>query len=165
MKPAEVSTPSDREVLITRSFDAPASLVWQAYTDPELMRRWLTAMPGWSMPVCEMSTDVGGKYRWRWRDDENGQEFGFMGELLEVELHSKIVHTQLYDPGDTEFGSMGGEPSIITVTFNEANGITNVSTLIKFASQADRDAAMSTGMTDGMEMSYQALDGVLAGAP
>jgi hypothetical protein len=73
------------------------------------------------------------------------------------------VHTQSYDPGDGEFGSMGGEPSIITVTFNEANGTTNVSTSIKFASQADRDAAMSTGMTDGMEMSYKELDGVLAG--
>ena len=162
MKPAEVSTPSDREVLITRSFDAPASRVWQAYTEPDLMRRWLTAMPGWSMPVCEMSTDVGGKYRWRWRNDENGQEFGFAGEMLEVELHSKIVHTQHYDAGDTDFGSMGGEPSIITVTFKESNGITTVATLIKFASQADRDAAMSTGMTDGMEMSYQALDRVLA---
>jgi len=82
--------------------------------------------------------------------------------MLEVALHSKIVHTQIYDPGDCEFGSMGGEPSIITVTFKETNGITNVATSIKFASQADRDAAMSTGMTDGMEMSYQALDEVLA---
>ena len=100
MKPAEVSTPSDREVLVKRSFDAPVNLVWQAYTDPALMRRWLTAMPGWSMPVCEMATHVGGKYRWRWRDNENGQEFGFTGEMLEVALHSKIVHTQIYDPGD-----------------------------------------------------------------
>ena len=88
MKPAEVSTPSDREVLVKRSFDAPVNLVWQAYTDPALMRRWLTAMPGWSMPVCEMATHVGGKYRWRWRDNENGQEFGFTGEMLEVALHS-----------------------------------------------------------------------------
>ena len=131
MKPAEVSTPSDREVLVKRSFDAPVNLVWQAYTDPALMRRWLTAMPGWSMPVCEMATHVGGKYRWRWRDDENGQEFGFTGEMLEVALHSKIVHTQIFDPGDLG-GSMGGEPSIITVTFNETNGITNVATSIKY---------------------------------
>jgi uncharacterized protein YndB with AHSA1/START domain len=99
----------------------------------------------------------------RWRDDESGQEFGFTGEMLEVELHSKIVHTQIYDPGDSEFGSMGDEPAIITVTFDETGGITNVETSIKYASKADRDAAMSTGMTDGMEMSYQALDGVLAG--
>ena len=161
MKPAEVITPSDEEVLIKRSFDASVDLVWQAYTDPALMRRWLTAMPGWSMPVCEMTTDVGGKYRWRWRDDANGVEFGFTGEMLEVAPHSKIVHTQVYDPGDLG-GSMGDGASIITVTFNEADGITNVATLIKFASKADRDAAISTGMTDGMEMSYKQLDGVLA---
>ena len=163
MKPAEVSTPSDREVLVKRSFDAPVNLVWQAYTDPVLMRRWLTAMPGWTMPVCEMTTEVGGTYRWRWRNSNSGQEFGFFGEMLEVEWHAKIVHTQIYDPGDGAFGSMGDEPTIITVTFNETNGITNVATSIKYASQADRDAAISTGMTDGMEMSYQALDGALAG--
>ena len=160
MKPAEVSTPSDQEVLIKRSFDAAADLVWRAYTEPALMRRWLTAMPGWSMPVCEMTTDVGGKYRWRWRDDANGVEFGFTGEMLEVEPESKIVHTQIYDPG-TMGGSMGDGASVITVTFNETDGITNVSTSIKFASKADRDAAVSTGMTDGMEMSYKQLDEVL----
>jgi len=130
MKPAEVSTPSDQEVLIKRSFDAPADLVWRAYTEPDLMRRWLTAMPGWSMPVCEMTTDVGGKYRWRWRDDENNVEFGFTGEMLEVEPHSKIVHTQVYDPGSMG-GSMGDGASVITVMFDETDGITNVSTLIK----------------------------------
>lgn len=161
MKPAEVSTPSDREVLVKRSFNATVDLVWQAYTEPALMRRWLTAMPGWTMPVCEMAVHVGGKYRWRWRNEEDGQEFGFAGEMLEVELHSKIAHTQFYDPGDGEFGSMGDEPSIITVTFKESDGITHVATSIKFASKADRDAAVSTGMTDGMEMSYQSLDGVL----
>ena len=72
------------------------------------------------------------------------------------------MHTQSYDPGDTGFGSMGGEPSIVTATFQEASGITNVATTIKYASKADRDAAYSTGMTDGMEMSYKLLDGVLA---
>ncbi len=161
MKPAKASLPSDTEVLVERSFDAPAALVWRAYTEPELMRRWLTAMPGWSMPVCEMATDVGGNYRWRWRDDENGTEFGFTGEMLEIAPHSRIVHTQIYDPGNGDFGSMGDDASIITVTFNEAEGITNVATLIKFASKADRDAAVSTGMTDGMEMSYKQLDEVL----
>ena len=162
MKPAEVSTPSDREVLVKRSFNAPVNLVWQAYTEAALMRRWCLGPPGWSMPVCEMATQVGQKYHWRWRDNENGTEFGFTGEMLEIALHSKIVHTQLFEPG-TLGGSMGGEPSIITVIFNETNGITNVATTIKFASQADRDTAMSTGMTDGMEMSYQSLDAVLAG--
>jgi len=163
MTPAEVSTPSDREVLVKRRFNAPVDLVWQAYTDPVWMRRWLGAMPGWSMPVCEMTAQVGGKYRWRWRNDENGQEFGFTGEVLEVALHSKIAHSQFYDPGDGAFGSMGDEPTIVTVTFTEISGITSVVTSIKYASKADRDAAMSTGMTDGMEMNYQHLDRVLAG--
>ncbi len=104
---------------------------------------------------------VGGHYRWRWRNDEDGQEFGFTGEVLELVPHAKIVHTQIFDPGDLGV-SMGGEPSIITVTFHEAGGITNMTTTIKFASKADRDAAFATGMTDGMEVSYKALDGLLA---
>lgn len=161
MKPAEASLPSDTEVLVTRSFAAPVKLVWRAYMEPDLMRRWCSGMPGWSMPVCEMDMRVGGKYRWRWRSDEDGQEFGFTGEVLEVVPHARIVHTQIYDPGDLGY-SMGSEPSIVTVTFEEAGGITNVATTIKFASQADRDAAFSTGMTDGMEMSYRRLDEVLA---
>ncbi len=162
MKPAEASLPSDTEVLVKRSFDASVKLVWRAYMEPELLRRWCTGPPGWSMPVCEMDMRVGGQYRWRWRSEENGQEFGFTGETLEVIPHAKIVHTQAFDPGDLGV-SMGGEPSIITVTFQEANGVTNVTTMIKFASKADRDAAFATGMTDGMEMSYQALDRLLAG--
>ena len=113
------------------------------------------------MPVCEMDMRVGGKYRWRWRSDENGQEFGFTGEVLEVVPHARIVHTQIYDPGDLGI-PMGSEPSIVTVTFQEAGGITNMTTTIKFASKADRDEAFATGMTDGMEMSYKRLDGVLA---
>lgn len=161
MKPAEVSLPSDTEVLVKRSFDAPVKLVWRAYMEPDLMRRWCSGPPGWSMPICEMDMRVGGHYRWCWRSDENGQEFGFTGEILEVIPRGRIVHTQIYDPGDLGY-SMGGELSIVTVTFQEADGITNVATSIKYASKADRDEAFSTGMTDGMEMSYKLLDDVLA---
>jgi uncharacterized protein YndB with AHSA1/START domain len=161
MKPAEASLPSDTDVLVKRSFDAPVKLVWRAYMERKLVRRWCSGQPGWSMPVCEMDMRVGGQYRWRWRSDENGQEFGFTGEVLEVVPHARIVHTQIFDPGDLGF-SMGGEPSIITVTFQESDGITNVATSIKYASKTDRDAAFATGMTDGMEMSYKQLDGVLA---
>jgi len=161
MKPAEASLPSDTEVLVKRSFDAPVNLVWRAYMEPELLRRWCTSQPGWSMPVCEMDMRVGGQYRWRWRNDENGLEFGFNGEVLEVVLHERIAHTQVFDPGNLGV-SMGGEPSIVTVTFQEAGGMTNVTTSIKYASKTDRDAAFSTGMTDGMELSYKLLDGLLA---
>ena len=90
MKPAEASLPSDTEVLVKRSFDAPVKLVWRAYMEPGLMRRWCSGMPGWSMPVCEMDMRVGGQYRWRWRSDENGQEFGFTGEVLEVVPHARL---------------------------------------------------------------------------
>ena len=160
MKPAEVSTPSDREVQVKRSFEAPAKLVWQAYSEPALMRRWLGGQPGWSMPVCEMAIRVGGKYRWRWRSEEGGQEFGFSGEMLEVVPHSSIVHTQIYDAGDLGV-SMGKEATVVTVTFDETRGITSVTTTIRYASKEDRDAAFSSGMTDGMEMNYKLLDEVL----
>lgn len=161
MKPAEASLPSETEVLVKRSFDAPARLVWRAYTEPDLFRRWCSGYAGWSMPVCEMDMRVGGRYRWRWRNDENGQEFGFAGEVLELTTHAKLVHTQVYDAGDLGI-PMGSEPSIITVTFHEVDGITHVATSIKYASQADRDEAFSTGMTDGMESNYKNLDAVLA---
>ena len=161
MKPAEASLPSDTEVLVKRSFDAPVKLVWRAYIEPDLMRRWCGGHAGWSMPVCEMDMRVGGQYRWRWRSDENGQEFGFAGDVLEVVPHAKLVHTQIFDPGDMGI-SMGGEPSTITVTFEEDGGITNVATMIKYFSKADRDEALSTGMTEGMEVNYKRLDGVLA---
>ena len=160
MNPAEASLPSDTEVLVKRSFDAPLELVWRAYMEPELLRRWCSGTPGWSMPVCEMDMRVGGQYRWRWRNDENGQKFGFTGEVLELVPYARIVHTQIFDPGDLGL-DMGGEPSLVTVTFQAADGITSVATSIKYASKADRDAAFSTGMTDGMEYSYKRLEEVL----
>jgi uncharacterized protein YndB with AHSA1/START domain len=154
------SLPSDTEVMVTRSFDAPARLVWRAYVEAELFRRWCGAQPGWTMPVCEMEMRVGGTYRWRWRNDENAQEFGFFGEVLECAPHARLVHTQHFDAGDLGV-AMGGEPSIVTVMFHETDGITRVTTTIKYASKADRDEAFATGMTDGMEMNYTLLDGVL----
>lgn len=163
MKPAVAKLPSDTEVLVKRSFDASVKMVWRAYVEPDLMRRWCGGYPGWSMPVCEMDMRVGGQYRWRWRSDEEGQEFGFTGEILEIAPHAKIVHTQIFDPGNLGV-SMGSEPSIITVTFREANGVTEVATTIKFGSKSDRDAALATGMTDGMEMNYKRLDELLAEA-
>ena len=162
MKPAVASTPSDTEVLVKRSFDAPAQLVWKAYTEPDLLRRWLQGPPGWSMPVCEMDLRVGGEYRWCWRTDDGGKEFGFTGVFREVTPHSRIVHTQAYDAG-TLGGSMGAEPYVVAVSFDEADGVTHVATSIQFASKEDRDAAFSTGMTAGLEVSYTQLDRVLSG--
>ena len=157
---AQVSLPSDHEVEVKRRFRAPRHLVYAAYTEPRLVRRWLLGPPGWSMPVCEMDVRVGGKYRWRWRSDESGQEFGFHGEFLEVVPPERLVQMEYYDPGDV--GGDMGDGSLITTTFTERGGVTTMTSLMDFGTKAGRDAAMSTGMTDGMEQSYQLLDRLLA---
>ena len=160
MEKAEVTLPSDREVKVTRSFKAPRALVYRAYTEPALVRQWLLGPPGWSMPVCDMDVRVGGRYHWRWRSDKDGKEFGFTGTFREVQPPSRLVHTEGYEPG-TVGGGYPGEDAIVTVTFEEHAGVTTMVSLIDFGSKAARDAAMATGMTGGMEQSYQLLDRLL----
>lgn len=160
MEKAQVTLPSDREVKVTRSFKAPRALVYRAFTEPELVRRWMLGPPGWSMPVCEMDVRVGGRYRWRWRNDEDGNEFGFTGTFREVHPAARLVHSEAYDPG-TVGGGYPGQDALVIVTFAEEGGTTTVTTLIDFGSKEARDAAVGTGMTDGMEQSYQLLDQLL----
>jgi uncharacterized protein YndB with AHSA1/START domain len=107
-----------------------------------------------------MDLRKGGQYRWRWQEAATGNEFGFAGEFLELVVNRKIMHTQVYDPGDLGI-PMGDKPTIITVEFQEADGLTLVTTTIAFATKEDRDAGINSGMTDGMEMSYQNLDKML----
>jgi len=160
---AQVTTPSDAEVEVTRLFDAPRDLVWEAYTTPELVKRWLLGPPGWTMPICEMDVRVGGAYRWAWRSEADGMQFGFHGEFLEVTPPERIVHSETYDPGDVG-GSMGdGGTSRVTVTFTETDGKTLLTTRVDYGSKEARDAVLATGMTEGMEMSYRLLDALLAG--
>jgi uncharacterized protein YndB with AHSA1/START domain len=159
MEKAQVTLPSDTEVKVTRSFKAPRALVYRAYTDPKLVQRWLAGQPGWSMPVCEMDVRVGGNYRWQWQSDEGNEEFGFSGTFREVQPNAKLVHTERYDAA-AGFEFPGGD-ALVTVTFTEDNGITTLTTLIDYKSNEARDAAVSTGMTDGMEQSYQLLDQLL----
>jgi uncharacterized protein YndB with AHSA1/START domain len=161
LEKAQVTMPSDREVAVTRSFKAPRALVFRAHTDPELVRRWMLGPPGWSMPVCEMDVRVNGRYRWRWRSDTDGKEFGFAGTFREVQPPSRLVHTEGYDPGTVGEGYPSGGEALVTTTFDEEGGITTLTTVIDFGSKEARDAAVKTGMTDGMEQSYQLLDRVL----
>ena len=158
---AQVSLPSDTEVRVTRDFKAPRKLVWQAHTEPKLFQRWIGGYPGWSMPVCEMDVRPGGKYRWRWRSDEDGKEFGFHGDYREVDAPGKMVHAEYYDPGDFGGAMPTNNPAIIRTTFTEKNGVTTLVTLMDYGSKEARDAAVSTGMTDGMETSYERLDKLL----
>ena len=161
MERAQVTLPSEREVKVTRSFKAPRPLVYRAYTEPTLVRRWLLGPPGWSMPVCEMDVRVGGDYRWRWRSDKDGSEFGFAGTFREITPPSRLVHTESYDPGTLGDAHPQNE-AIVSVTFAEDSSITTVTTLIDFGSKEARDAAVATGMADGMEQSYQLLDTLLS---
>ena len=162
MEKAQVSLPSDTQVRVTRDFKAPRTLVWDAHTKPELVRRWMLGPPGWSMPVCDMDVRPGGKYVWRWRSDETGAQFGFHGDYREVEAPAKTVHAEYYDPGDIG-GSMDiSHPAIIQTMFTEQHGVTSLEMIMTFASKDIRDAAVSTGMTDGMEMGYKRLENVLS---
>jgi len=92
----QVSTRGDREIVMTRDFAAPRQLVFDAFTKPELVRRWLLGPPGWSMPVCEMDFRVGGSYRYVWRH-EKGQEMGMGGVYREIVVPERIVSTEKFD--------------------------------------------------------------------
>ena len=153
-KPVDVSTPSDTEIRVARVFDAPAKLVWDAHTKPELLRRWMLGPPGWSMPVCEIDLTVGGAYRYRWRNDADGTEFGSSGVHREVTPYTRIVTTERMEGFDGE--------AVNTLTLTEEGGRTTVVTLMNFGTKAGRDGALQSGMSDGMAMGYDRLDDILA---
>jgi uncharacterized protein YndB with AHSA1/START domain len=109
-----------------------------------------------------MDVRVGGAYRWRWRNDEDGQEVGFFGKYIEVKPNTRVVYEQHYDPGSLGV-PMTSEPTIITTVFTESSEFTTLTVTMLFASKEERDAAVATGMTDGMELSYQRMDALLSG--
>lgn len=162
-QPAEVTTPSDRDVRVTRTFNAPRQLVWDAHTKPELVPRW-NGYGGWDMPVCDMDVRAGGAYKWQWRNLEDDKRFGFFGTFSEVNAPLKLVHAQYYDPGDMDFAMPVGDPCIVSLELSEQGGVTTLVCTMTFASKEARDEALSTGMTDGMEHSYARLDDLFATA-
>jgi uncharacterized protein YndB with AHSA1/START domain len=153
-----VTLPNDRDVVVVREFDAPRTLVFEAWTKPKLLQRWLLGPPGWTMPVCEIDARPGGKFKWRWRNVESGAEFGFSGEFHEVVKPSRIVHVERHEPGDVG-GEMG--EALVTSVFTEKSGVTTQSMTIRYESKEVRDTALKTGMTDGMEQSFAKLDELL----
>ena len=153
--PLQIAMPSDREVKITRDFDAPRELVWDCHTRPELVRRWLPGPPGWTMMVCEIDLRVGGRYRYV-LSGPGGEEMGWGGTYLEVVRPEQIAATELFDQDWT-----GGE-TLVGTRFDEAAGRTTVTVTVLYASKEARDGAIATGMTDGMEAGYQLLDQLLA---
>ena len=157
-KPAEVTVPSEREVRVTRQFNAARQLVYDAHTRPELVRKWQTGYPGWDMTVCEMDARVGGKYKWQWKNQEDGKQFGFFGTFTRVNAPSHITHEEYFDPGDMDYTMPVGDPCVVSLDLSEENGVTTLVCTMTFVSREARDSAVATGMTDGMEYSYSRLD-------
>ena len=153
--PLEISTPSDRKVVIRREFDAPRELVFDCHTKPDLVRRWLLGPPGWTMPVCDIDLRVGGRYRYVWRGPD-GQELAVGGSFRLIERPARIDTTELFDQDWT-----GGETTVIT-RFTEAGGRTTATLTVLYSSKQAREGALATGMTEGMEAGYQRLDELLA---
>ena len=149
-----VSTPSGREIRITRAFSAPRRLVFDAWTKPELVQRWLLGPPGWTMPVCEIDLRPGGSFRYVWQGPD-GQQLGMGGTFREVDPPDRIVSTELYDEDWT-----GGE-TLNTVLLTESEGRTTVTITVLYASQEARDSALSSGMEQGMAAGFERLDGLL----
>lgn len=147
-----MTTPSDREVRFTRYFDAPRDLVWEAMTGPEYLPQWMLGPDGWVMDICEVDLRPGGAYRYGWRK-ENGKTMEITGVFKEVKPPELLVSTEKW----------GGDwpEALNTMQFTEENGRTLMTLTVLSPTKESRDAAIGTGMTAGMEMSYARLDVIL----
>jgi uncharacterized protein YndB with AHSA1/START domain len=144
--------PSDREIAMTREFNAPRQLVWDAHTKPELVRKWLLGPPGWSMPVCTIDLRVGGGYRYEWRKDSDGTTMAMGGTYKEITPIARIVSTEKFDDPWYEGEAVG------TLVLREQGGKTILTTTVLYASKAVRDSVLKAGMTTGVEQSYDRLE-------
>ena len=144
-----LTTPSGREVAMTRVFDAPRELVFEAWTSPDHVPHWLLGPEGWEMPICEIDLRPGGSWRYVWRKAD-GTEMEMDGDFNEVAPPERIVNTERW----------GGDwpETVNTVTFAEEDGRTTVTITVLYPSQEARDAAIDTGMVDGANESFARLD-------
>ena len=151
----KVTARSDREIVMTRVFDAPRNLVFDAYTKPELLKRWLGVFGGYSMPVCEVDLRVGGAYGFVWRGPD-GAEMGVRGVYREVVRPERLVHTEKFDeawyPGE----------SLITTVLAEQGGKTTLTVTMRYESREARDAVLKSPMESGVAQSYDKLAELLA---
>ena len=151
----KVTTRGDREIVMTRAFDAPRKLVFDAFTKPELVKQWLLGPPGWSMPVCEIDLRVGGSYRYVWRK-AGMPDMGMGGVYREVVAPERVVATEKFDqawyPGE----------AVGTLVLVEQSGKTTVTQTVLYASAEARDAVLKSGMEKGVGASYDRLEEMLA---
>ena len=149
----QVTTPSEREVVMTRIFDAPRRLVWEAWTNPEHLPRWMLGPEGWTMPVCDLDLRPGGAWHFVWRRSD-GTEMEMRGVYREIAAPERLVTTE----------SWGGDwpETLITLILSEQNGKTTITQTIHYPSQDARVAALKTGMAEGVSQSFDRLAGYLA---
>ena len=148
-----VTTPTDKEIVVTRIVDAPRRLVSEAWTNPANVPRWMLGPPGWTMPVCEIDLRQGGKWHFVWRLAD-GTEMAMRGEYKEITPPERLVSSE----------SWGGNwpDTLNTLTLSEEDGKTRVSVSILYPSKETRDAALQTGMKDGISQSLDRLAAFLA---
>lgn len=165
----QVSTPSEHEVMVTRSYAAPRSAVFDALTNPAVLTQWLLGPAGWTMPVCEVDLRVGGKFRFKWRHVD-GREIAMTGVYREVDPPHRITNTEQYEFSPSEHSdsetaehAAHGE-TLSTIGLAEHAGKTIVAQTIRYDSPQARDAALTSGMLEGMNASYERLETLLRAA-
>ena len=150
----KVTTPTGREIVMTRVFNAPRRPVFDALTKPELVRQWLLGPPGWTMPVCEIDLRVGGAYRYLWRN-AGGAEMGMRGIILEIVVPERLVATEKFDqswyPGE----------ALDTTVLTEQAGKTTLTLTVRYESRETRDAVLKTPMESGVAAGYDRLADLL----
>ena len=154
-EPLSIETPDDTRIVIVRGFVAPPHLVYACYTQPSLIRRWLTGPDGWTMPVCTYDARAGGAYRFEWHGPDNGF-LALSGDIHRIDVIRYIDSSELFD-----HGVMGPAYRAELLFELEGRGTKLVNTLT-YTSLAHRDMVAATGMAEGMEMSFQSLDRLLA---
>ena len=151
-----ITTPTDREIVITRTLNASRALVWDAMHKPEFLRRWMLGPPGWEMTVCENDVRVGGRFRNEWKSAD-GMIMAMTGVYGEVARPERIVRTETFETGCTP--QMGEQ--IGTMVLTESAGRTTVTITSLFPSKEARDGMLASGMEHGMNASYARLDDLL----
>lgn len=154
-----VTTPSDREIVMTRVFNAPRRLVWAAWTKPEYVARWFGA-DGWTVPVCEIDLRPGGSYRYVMRGPA-GEEVTMRGIYRDVVPPERLVSTETFE-GFSEVGYRPEDRTVSTAVLTERDGRTTWTATIVYPSKTIRDGALATPMEEGMNGSFARMDAVLA---
>ena len=152
----KVTARGDREIVMTRAFDAPRTMVFDAFTKPELVKRWMLGPGGWSMPVCEIDLRVGGAYRYVWRNDSNGSEMGLGGVYREIVVPERVIATEKFDQAWYQGEAVG------TLVLIEQGGKTTVTQTMLYESPETRRTVLKSGMEKGVNVSYDRLAELLA---